>query len=709
MKKFLLLNLIICCSILNAQSTWTGNTNSDWGTASNWSTNLIPTSSDSVTIPSTTNSPILDSDRSLGNIIIKSGGSLDFASKKITIYKDFTNSGNITTAGSTIIFTGSVTQNIYGTQSFNNIEINNVNGVNIQLGTTSISGHLELIAGTFDTNDSLVLLSDSIGTASILEIPSGADITGDIEIQRYVYSTAANWHFFSFPIERASFNDWDDDLITTGIIGSDYPNWPSAANPWASINRYHEADTGHQDLGFFNPSTMTDTINDGEGFWVWSGDTLTGTQPFLLDVKGTILKGDINMPVTYNNSGNLDADGWNMVGNPYPATIDWDDLDWIKTNIDDALYIYDPENLQYSSYISGVPNNGGSQYISSSQGFWIKASGLNPILTAKEGVKSIVDTTFFKQQSLPFNITVQKGQYKDQTSFSVNSNSSMNYDSKYDAYKIYSSSNDVPSICTISDDNQELSINSFDGAISVSIPIKITASYSGTTNLTFNNISGINGYNCIYLEDKQTGILVDLNTTSNYSFFLLNTTDTSRFLLHLSTVISSFNSVDTVLYSNNHGEYLPINNSINGTNYLWHFGDNNLSTAMNPINNYYLEGSYTVSLTTSNTQGCVNVMTKQIEVVNGIITSINEINSKDDKIYPNPSKIGQKLNLEIKKPGDYYLEIFDITGKKMAEKSITKENSSIVLNNKFSSGIYYLQLQNKNNSYVKSFKLNIID
>ena len=706
MKTLLLLNLIIFCSILNAQTIWLGTTNSDWETASNWMSNSVPNLNDSVVIPVVTNSPVLSVDRSVGDITILPGATLNLGSKKLTVYEDLCNNGNITTSGSTVIFSGLATQNIYGSHTFKNIEINNPNGVNIQSGSTSITGYLNLISGTFETNDSLVLISDSLGTASIMEIPIGADISGDVEIQRYVNSTAPNWRFLSLPIEGASFNDWNDDLITTGIIGSDYPNWPSAANPWSSINRYNESDTGHQDLGFFAPTSMSDTINDAEGFWVWSGDTITGDQPFLINTRGAILKNDVNMPVKYTNSGNLNSDGWNMLGNPYPSTIDWDDSDWIKTNVDNAIYIYDPENLQYASYVSGVPNNGGTQYISSSQGFWVKASGSNPVLTAKEGVKSTVDTTFFKQSSQPFSISVQIGQYKDQVSFNFNSNASLDYDSQYDAYKIYSSSNSVPSICAISDDNHELSINSFSGTESVTIPIKITAFSSGTANITFSNVVGLSGFNCIYLEDKLTGLFIDIHSSASYSFFLSSTTDTSRFLLHMSTVISFFNSVDTVFYSNNQAEYSPSNNSI-GTDYLWDFGDNNISLLTSPVHNYSYRGSYTVTLTASNSKGCTNVMSKEIHVISNIITSLDEFAQKEFKIYPNPVRIGEVVNLEMEGSGDYYLEIFDIMGKRVFEKLITTEVSSISIDNKFNSGIYYLNLQNENNKQVQSFKLTL--
>jgi hypothetical protein len=45
---------------LYAQKTWTGATSNDWNTASNWNTNGVPTATQSVTIPNTTQNPVIN-------------------------------------------------------------------------------------------------------------------------------------------------------------------------------------------------------------------------------------------------------------------------------------------------------------------------------------------------------------------------------------------------------------------------------------------------------------------------------------------------------------------------------------------------------------------------------------------------------------------------------------------------------------------------
>ena len=48
--------------------TWTGATSTDWATATNWTPNGVPTSSDNVIIPTTTNKPMLPANQTIANL-----------------------------------------------------------------------------------------------------------------------------------------------------------------------------------------------------------------------------------------------------------------------------------------------------------------------------------------------------------------------------------------------------------------------------------------------------------------------------------------------------------------------------------------------------------------------------------------------------------------------------------------------------------------
>ena len=76
--------------------TWTGTTDTDWNTASNWSPASVPTTSDLLTIPNTTNKPVFT-----GDLTIASGGSVTIApGASLTVTGTLTNNN---TSGGVIL------------------------------------------------------------------------------------------------------------------------------------------------------------------------------------------------------------------------------------------------------------------------------------------------------------------------------------------------------------------------------------------------------------------------------------------------------------------------------------------------------------------------------------------------------------------------------------------------------------------------------
>jgi hypothetical protein len=79
--------------------TWTGTTNSDWATATNWSTGVVPTSADIVYIDGTfTNEPAITStDAAVNSLFVASGSTLAIdETSSLTVSGDFTNNGTVT-------------------------------------------------------------------------------------------------------------------------------------------------------------------------------------------------------------------------------------------------------------------------------------------------------------------------------------------------------------------------------------------------------------------------------------------------------------------------------------------------------------------------------------------------------------------------------------------------------------------------------------
>ncbi len=126
----------------------------------------------------------------------------------------------------------------------------------------------------------------------------------------------------------------------------------------------------------FRTASNAETFQVGRGYTMFvRGNVLTTA---LWDLRGPINSGLINLPVSFTSSGTTADDGWNLVGNPYPSTIDWNAASgWGKNNINATIYIRDngTGSGQYATWNGVVGTNGGSQYIAAGQAFWVKAGG----------------------------------------------------------------------------------------------------------------------------------------------------------------------------------------------------------------------------------------------------------------------------------------------------------------------------------------------
>jgi hypothetical protein len=503
-------------------TVWTGGTSSDWATGSNW-TNGVPNNRTSASI--TSGSPTLSVNAEVKDLYITAGASLTLSSSpELSINGSLLCEGTITPGSSTVILSESCGQSsiqLASSQIFYNLEIANSSGVNNSAAEIQIQNILRLTNGEFITGDSLLLKSNASGTARIAEI-TGGSISGIIENQRYIDAGETNWRFLTFPVSGADLEQFDDDFITSGIPGSDYPNWPSTANPWESFYFYEEnLGTSFND-GFQAPSSMSEIVSPGQGVWIWCGDTITGTQPFTIDVRGPANTGDINLPVSFNvASGSMDDDGWNMVANPYPCTIDWNDPSWTKTNIENAIYIWNPDLQQYATYVAGVGLNGGSNQIASSQAFMVHADASNPVLTVRESCKVDSDQGFLKAGTINdlLRLKIQNQSSSDELVVRFDDNASNGFDIQIDARKAKSSlSSEL--VWWTQTNGVDYAVNSLKTpSAEVIIPIHVSTNNNDSINLKISDISALDNINCAKLIDLKTGYITNLKVDTLYTFW----------------------------------------------------------------------------------------------------------------------------------------------------------------------------------------------
>ncbi len=135
-------------------------------------------------------------------------------------------------------------------------------------------------------------------------------------------------------------------------------------------------------------------------------------------------------------------------------------------------------------------------------------------------------------------------------------------------------------------------------------------SYLWSTGETTQNINVTNPtvgaiYNCVLT--SVTGCIVNLSTTLSVGDPVADFSITNNCFSN--TVFSSALSIT------------PASSSF--TNFLWNFGDGTTSTSPNPTHSYPNPGNYIVTLTLTNSLGCVSVKSDTINVINVPTASIS--------------------------------------------------------------------------------------
>ncbi|MBK7173121.1 MAG: T9SS type A sorting domain-containing protein [Bacteroidales bacterium] len=258
--------------------------------------------------------------------------------------------------------------------------------------------------------------------------------------------------------------------------------------------------------------------------------------------EGNPVQGEVVQSITALN------EGWNLIGNPYPCYLDWqqDDpsaLGWQRNCIAKAIYYPDPSGSgNYSVYLPGsdlISINNGSRYIAPMQGFFVKArqqGQTGTVKVNKNAVASINEnsTIDLGQSSLKFK--VEGNGRSDESIIRFNSSSSFDFDDDYDAYKI-SGSTDAPSIFTNLTDGTKLAVNTMPSlSSSMEIPIGFLASAEEEFKLTVTGNSNFEFRYPITLEDKSTKTFTDLRKDSVYVFNHSMLNDPMRFVLHFDLV-----------------------------------------------------------------------------------------------------------------------------------------------------------------------------
>lgn len=470
------------------------------------------------------------------NFTIETGATLVGGVQTLDLKGNFIKHGTFTHNTSTVKFSGDAgAQQISGTGSINfyNFELNNGDGLSSTI-PINLYGQFRPRAGTFNTNNQLILISNINGTGSIGTISNGADVTGQITLQRFIPTAPQYYVYLSNPLLNQTLQHWNDDMVTTGFPGSDYPSYS-----FNNIYWYDEALAGQRNIGWTGATNVTNAMNPQRGYIVYMNAPAS-----TVTASGDFQKGNVSVPLSYNDlepgTGYTNPDGWNLIANVYPATIDWVALKnqsgtWASGN--GTYYVYDAAGSNYRSYNANITGGTANRYIASCQAFFVQATAAGQTIDFRESIKSTDAAPFqrsIEESSLVrFNFT--RGTMDDEILIALKDDATFAFDEMYDAIKWDSPVASAPELAILASDSAKLSINTipvFDESIEMHLWADMPA--AGTYNLTLTQLQNIPLGVCITVEDivNNTITPVALNepivitTTAAYSGY--------RFIIRMS-------------------------------------------------------------------------------------------------------------------------------------------------------------------------------
>lgn len=393
----------------------------------------------------------------------------------------------------------------------NDLEIDNESAQGVQLqGDLTILGRLVLTDGTLDLNGhSLTMDHDGLSGSLIVQSDCGNAINGPVTMKQYVPESAFGHHYLSSPMSDLTLSSWEDDFSFQLTAG--FPH----------LYYYYEPNSE-----WVTPEAATDSIIIGLGYTgYFQADKM-------IDVTGTINCGDISVSLT--NEG----DGWNFIGNPYPAPLDWTQVT-VPSDVSPAIYVWDhiPSIWgRYTTYLDGVGTNGGTNIVPVMQGFFMGTTvNTNIVFQNDDKVTdaSVTGSFFRKAASKDPLIRLQASGYGYQTEAVVRfkDEASQGYDERVDALLFPSGDVSGMDFASISSDDQNLVINTVPAEVmNTKIPLYVKIGTAGNYEIEMTGFDHFSSAIEVVLHDEELGVVHDLKDGA-YAFTSGLATGKDRFYI----------------------------------------------------------------------------------------------------------------------------------------------------------------------------------
>lgn len=538
------------------------------------------------------------------NTLILTNGTFNIGSGTLKLTGSITMNANGNLTGSTAsnLFIGNDVSSSNATIYFNQTDASSrslKSYTQTRNGTITLGSPLELYnwvdlntgssANILNSASNLTLISTEAGTARVNNLGSSF-ITDSVVVQRFIKGSdisRRSYRALSSPVyqvgnansglRRFYFSRLQDQILITGSDGSNNGFDPSPING-PTIWKYNEpvATSSSQDfvpissISKLHSVVTQDFLTAGNGFLLYfRGDrthnvTNKTAAPFsvpedvTMSYKGLLNQGNLTVTapygaatgmLSYNNKAEAN-DGFNLMGNPYPAAIDWElsggsGSAIVLANLNPTIYILDPVTKNYGTYTKGGTTTGAaSRYISSGQGFFVKANAANPALTFTEAAKTTDNSNpsvLGGKTPLAIDflrLSLQKDTLdQDDILLTFKDGQSEDYRQEEDVDDL-TGQNAAGSLSSFSKkEKKQLAVNALPAAKKVNtISLFADAAADGDYKLKLADWSENFKTQTVFLKDNFTGDSVDLSKQLTYAFFIRKsnaaTSGGSRFFLY---------------------------------------------------------------------------------------------------------------------------------------------------------------------------------
>lgn len=440
------------------------------------------------------------------------------------------------------------------------------NGSNWAKGSAPTSSGNVRISSSAPNQPRVTASPGSPAVCNNLEIQSGASLTIEAGKALTVNGTTENDGTILIESDATGIGS----LITNGAISG------SGA---CQMEQYLTGSGGATPNGLFyyvgSPvgNALTYDYNVDTGDKLWAADEVTQSYPqqtvgavSLVPMKGYVARMGSTQTITFNevgnnthfNTGNLSATGltrtgtteanrgYNLVGNPYPSTVNWGDLG--RTNLETTMWYrtHQGTTMLYDTYnaisMIGTNNNGGGAVdgtIPPTQAFWVRVDAdgnTGQIDFANEDRSHGTLAGIYKTEAEEGTVrmTLSNGAVSDETIVMFNADAEDVLDD-FDSRKFWAAQS-VPQLYT-ADANDTLVINGLNSTLTnptVPLGMKLPAQGSYTLNASDITLVG----ETVHLEDTYLNVFQDLGLEPTYSFTSDAGNIGNRFVLHFGLTVT---------------------------------------------------------------------------------------------------------------------------------------------------------------------------